>query len=404
MKENDFRWINDSDSAFAELFKASVEYVESKKKIENNLFNSMSAQPDNKAQIKEFAQFYTPTDVALYSAYQLLKEYQTDNVIFDPSVGKGSLLIAVGAVLAIKFHLRDKELLFKLHGSEICEDTYNETVDNILHGLKRWIGGIGQTEAKRILLKNIINKDFHKVSLPQNCLVIANPPYKEIKGKGNLWLRFSETIIGDPSVQSFAMIVPVSIGSAKRTQNIREKILKNFDEIIAFHHDTRPRPLFKNIEQRISIIIAHKNGTKQIYRTTGFLTHKAGERINIWKQSFTTLSHKHCKNVFPKVSQEEVDFFKKHYAPQNTLMEYVHTQNDTDLWIRTTGRYSLVAQFDKPEELTTKWKKVKIHPKGATIIIEDFRNGEVLRWWKMFGDGRDFSIPNFLNSYKVENG
>jgi len=402
IKKNDFRWIDNSDFEFIKLFKKSVSYVESKKQIKNDLFNSMSKQPENKEKIKEYAQFYTPADVALYSAYQLLKNFTENCIVFDPCAGKGSLLIASGVVLAIKFNLKNEDLLSKLHGSEICSETYNETVDNIIIGLSQWIPDVDYLKAKNILLSNIENKDFHDVSLPKNSFVIVNPPYKEVKGKGNAWLSFAEIIANNKNVKSFAKIVPVSICSADRTANIRESILKNFSEVVALHHDTRPRPLFRNVEQRITIIVAHKNNKKTSYTTTGFLTHKAGKRVEIWQQDFTTLEHNYCKAVFPKISNSsELTFFYKHFNANETIAQYVDKKGDTLIWVRTTGRYSLLAQMDKPENITTKWKKIHITLQGAKFIIESFQNGEALKWWKMFGDGRDISLPKFLNNYGV---
>lgn len=396
-----FKWIDKEDINFIELFEKSVSYVESKTKVKDNLFNAMSKQPENKEKIKEYAQFYTPPDVALYSAYQLLKKFTMDDVIFDPCAGKGSLLIAAGTVLALKFNLRNEKLLLKLFGSEICPETYEKTIDNIIFGLSEWILELNEKEAKEILLRNITNKDFHKIEIPKNSLIIANPPYKEVKGKGNAWLSFSRNIINNSNVKSFAQIVPVSICSADRTLDIRNSIKNNFNEIIAFHHDTRPRPLFKDVEQRISIIIAHKNKSKPLYKTTGFLTHKSGKRIEIWKQDFISLDFKYCNKVFPKVSNDELTFFYKHFNAKSTVSKYITNKDDVTVWIRTTGRYSLLAQLTKPENITTKWKKISINSIGANIIIDDFKNGEVLRWYKIFGDGRDISISKLLNNYGV---
>ena len=397
-----FGWIHPSDSEFIKLFKDSVCYVESKKQIVNNLFDAISKQPSNKEKIKEYAQFYTPVDVALYSAYQLLKTFSGNGVVFDPCAGRGSLLIAAGVVLAIKFNMRDEKLLSMLHGSEICAETYDETIDNIIIGLSEWTHELNYTDARDILLQNIKNKDFYNVDIPKKSFVIVNPPYKEVDGKGNLWLSFIKDISDSKSVKSFAAITPVSICSADRTSDIRQSIKTNFSEIIALHHDTRPRPLFKNIEQRITIIIAHKNNNPS-YSTTGFLMHKFGERVNVWTQNFITLDKSYCNKVFPKIANsDELIFFYKHFNARSTVSQYVDKRCDSFVWVRTTGRYRLSAQMNKPDRITTKWKKININPEGASFIIENFKNGKALMWWSMFGDGRDISIPKFLNNYSNE--
>jgi len=35
------------------------------------------------------------------------------------------------------------------------------------------------------------------------------------------------------------------------------------------------------------------------------------------------------------------------------------------------------------------------------FVKECFENGNALKWWKIFVDGRDFSINKFFNSYGV---
>ena len=401
--KNELTWIKKTDKVFKKLFIESVEYVESKKIIQHNLFNAMSKQPENKEKIKEYAQFYTPADVALYTAYQLLKNFNlnSDDIVFDPCSGKGSLLISAGAVLAIKYNLRGENLLSKLYGTEICHDTYLETIDNIISGLSSWIEDISYEKAKEILLNNIINKDFLNTDIPKNSYIIVNPPYKEIKGYGNMWLGFGEKITNDNNVKSFGMIVPVSICSADRTSGIREAIKSNFNEIVALHHDTRPRPLFKNIEQRISIVVGYKNNIKSKYNTTGFIGHNAGNRISVWESEYVTLDYKYCKKVFPKLTKNEIAFFKHHFKPKSTISQFICTNEKNTLWVRTTGRYYLAAQKREPDEVTTKWRKIHISETGANIVINDFINGTALKWWKIFGDGRDLSLNKFINNYGV---
>lgn len=402
LRVSEFNWIDKKDREFTRLFQDSIDYVESKQHIKHSFFNSISKQPSSKDSIEEFAQYYTPADVALYTAYQLLKDFDIKNqVVFDPCAGKGSLLIAIGAVLAIKYNLRNEDLLYKLYGTEICHETYIETIDNIVDGLSSWIGEVSLEEAKKILLKNIKHNDFLNEKIPDNCFLIVNPPYKEVKGVGNLWLNFGKKITEDKNVKSFAMIVPISVCSADRTLDIRKNILKNYNEIIALHHDTRPRPLFKNIEQRISIIVAHKNKNKNIYSTTGFIGHSAGNRISVWKNEYANLEYKYCENVFPKLKEEEVAFLKKHFEPCLTLSNFLVGEDLVSLWVRTTGRYNLQAQYEEPSEITSKWRNINISKKGAEIILSDFQNGAVLKWWKIFGDGRDLSMKKFLANYGV---
>lgn len=401
--KTEHEWIDKEDVNFLSLFINSICYIEDKTKQTHTLFDSISNISTDKEKIKEFAQYYTPSDVALYTAYQLLKNFSvSEDKVFDPCVGKGSLLIASGAVLALRYGLRGRDLLHKIYGTEICSITYNETLDNIINGLSQWIDGVSKIEAKKILSKQIKNIDFFSIKIPSNSLMIVNPPYKEVSKKGNMWLGFAEEISNNKNVKSFGMIVPISICSSDRAYGIRTSILQNYDEIIAFHHDTRPRPLFKNIEQRISIVVAHKSNNKKSYKTTGYLGHNAGNRASIWKNEYISIDTKLCTTIFPKLSKDEFDFFTFHFNPKYTLLKNC-TSDDTIVWIRTTGRYSLLAQYEKPETITSKWRKIEISKHGAEIIIKDFKDGTALKWWKIFGDGRDLSIKKFLSNYGIDN-
>ena len=52
-------------------------------------------------------------------------------IIFDPCVGHGSLLIATALVLSEKEQLSSWDLVKKLHGSEIDRDTRMIAIKNI---------------------------------------------------------------------------------------------------------------------------------------------------------------------------------------------------------------------------------------------------------------------------------
>ncbi|MCP5362897.1 MAG: hypothetical protein H6911_02910 [Rickettsiaceae bacterium] len=77
------------------------------------------------------------------------------------------------------------------------------------------------------------------------------------------------------------------------------------------------------------------------------------------------------------------------------------TRVTKEVWIRTTGRYHLLAQYEKPAEITTKWKRLLIPDHIASNFMQAFKNGDLLKWWQIFGDGRDISITSLYNNYRV---
>lgn len=399
-----FRWINTKSPDLIKMFVQAVEFVDQSKHQDNHLLARIAQQPVSKEKQVEHAQFFTPPDVALYTAIQLLNNYQKEKnyVVFDPSVGKGSLLIASAVVLALEFGLRDQKLLEALHGSEICTETYGHAIDNIFNALSPWIEGISEKQAHSILKKNIRNQDFFETSIPDQSLVIANPPYKETRGTGNIWIRFADKIINHSNTLAFGMIIPVSIASAARTKELRKNITELYGETVAFHHETRPRPLFRGVEQRISILHSTKLKHSNTYNTTGFLTHKAGHRLSVWEADYVKLDYNECKEVFPKLAHEDINFYKKNIASEMTLSDFIDSSKKHSVWVRTTGRYKLQAQIDKPNEVTTKWKQVYLKPEAAKILVTIFDNGKALDWWKIWGDGRDLSINQFLTKFGVD--
>jgi hypothetical protein len=65
--------------------------------------------------------------------------------------------------------------------------------------------------------------------------------------------------------------------------------------------------------------------------------------------------------------------------------------------------------MNKKQELgqfmTTNYKYIMQNmyiPEQINIIIEPFvGNGDLLKWWQIFGDGRDISITSLYNNYRV---
>ena len=62
---------------------------------------------------------------------------------------------------------------------------------------------------------------------------------------------------------------------------------------------------------------------------------------------------------------------------------------------------SFACTVEKPIEITTKWKRLLIPTQIAPHFISAFQNGDLLKWWQIFGDGRDISITSLCNNYGV---
>ncbi len=397
-----YAWLDPEHQTFAELFHASSAYVERRTEGANPVLAAIAQTPNSGHFQKEYAQYFTPPDVALYTAYQLLKGWQPGQVCYDPAMGKAGLLIACGVTLALIRGLRNEALLAALGGGELCPATYEAGVGNLAQALAPWLPALSLEQTANILRQQLHCGDFFEQPLPAGALVISNPPYQESR-TGNLWIQFAERLLGTPNLAGLALIVPVSMCCAIRTLPIRQTLMCRFNQLVALHHEIRPKPLFPKVEQRITILIATNcpGQAEPQYFTTGFLTHRAGERASVWAQPFTSLSYAAVQTSFPKLTPGDLPFFWAQQTSPQRLAAFKSERFEAPLWVRSTGRYKLFAQSTSPAERSTKWHSLKLSEAGQALVLAAFADGSALRWWRMFGDGRDLSIQQFVQRFGV---
>lgn len=394
--QDKFMWIDDNDQEFKHLFKNAVNYLQKQDydKSFDLLFDIVStARKPN----KELAQFFTPLDVALYTAYNLVNDIDICDVVFDPSIGKGDLLIATGLILALKGY-KDDDLLNKLQGCEICQYTRDEAIQNIYLALKQYIH-IPKEKALAILEQNLVCQDFLQFEFDKakQYSIITNPPYKE-QNSTNLWISFMDKLLREVSIKNIGAILPISVSCSERAKHIREKILYHYNSIQAFHHGIRPQRLFPNAEQNITILVL-KN-TNKGYHTTGFLTHKAKERLTIWQATYSEIPKAYLTDYFVKPFSDEIAFMQNAIDNPKKIKDI--TGGDmVEFWVRCSGRYRLAIQQEAPTKTTNKWVKLKASKQQYDYLKQQFDNGNALKWWIIFGDWRDFSIKKFINQFGV---
>ncbi|BBJ32431.1 hypothetical protein RAS_p270 (plasmid) [Rickettsia asiatica] len=84
-----FNWFDNLPKVCQELFTDAVQISDKKKTIFekwDHILTAIHTVPNCTLAQKEFAQFFTPSDVALYAAFSLLDNYNMES-IFDPCVG-----------------------------------------------------------------------------------------------------------------------------------------------------------------------------------------------------------------------------------------------------------------------------------------------------------------------------
>lgn len=406
---NIFTWMScNVDMSLNKVFTETIKYADKLPYDEklNWILNIYSQQPDEENK-ELYSQYFTPPDVSIYTAYNLLKYYPVLSkrfIIFDAGFGNGHLLIASGLVLALQYGFRNDALLEKLHGCEICISSKEHAITNLINALKPYISSLSYEAAVSILKKNLITCDFHDYEFSNNYkyIIIVNPPFKEDRQeKSNLWITFINKILSCDNLDALGAILPVSVSCSDRAASIRNSITEKFSHVMALHHEIRPQPLFRDINQRISILICSQsvNNRERVYETTGFLMHNAGKREDVWKAKYSKIPYEYCQKIFPKPHIDDLAFMYK--CMNSTLkIKDINIGDEIPLWIRISGRYNWLAQYHEPDDKeSSKWKQKIMPYERAQYIIAQFANGNLLRWLHIFGDGRDLSIPKFFNNF-----
>jgi predicted RNA methylase len=348
------------------------------------------AEPASAEGQESLAQYFTPPDVALAAAAALPLPCD----VLDPSAGKGSLLIAAGVLMAQVHGIRGPDLLRRLHGVEICPETRDALVANLARTLQPW-HGLTTPQAEALLGPQMETADFLAWNgRMEGRAVLTNPPYKEAAGR-NPWMEFLRKILAARPA-AVAAIVPVALSCSARAQGLRDAMTA-WPSVLALHHEIRPRPLFPGVEQRITLV-ALRGDRPAGYETTGFVVHRARQRETLW-QAPTVRFPRFRPDAFDKVAPADLDFHAAQQAGP-ALQEIGAGETPVEVWLRISGRYHLVAQRQAPEEITSKWKRLLLPPAAADLLVAAFADGTALRWWRIFGDGRDFPVKRFLQTWR----
>lgn len=317
-------------------------------------------------------QYFTPPDVALAMVAPFAKRR-----IYDPCCGSGNLLVAAG-FLAAKEGLRGKALLGSLWGNDKDPTQREVCIRRLCRLLRTWHGD--DLLATDLLSRQITCVDFRNPTLnpPPDAVVVANPPYSEWELFMNI---FSKT--------EGAFLVPVSVGDSSRTACIRGNLSKH-NGLVCVSFDTRPSPLFKGVEQRLMLI--HATTAAVGHWVSPFLCHTRYDREKLW-WSMEMTKTKLSAGVWPKLSPHDTA-----YHDHQLTSEDRYKPGNRVVWVRTTGRYKLAAAWEPPNQ-SSKWKPVFLTEEDAARLYVAFHTGEVYRWWRIYGNGRDFPLVRFLREY-----
>lgn len=330
----------------------------------------------NKNLKKSRGKYFTPADVAnlmsefLIHYYFNLSDYEKiEYNICDVACGTGNLILAVlkniGEVEVINLLTNNKIYLYDNDkiALKICETI-------ILTKYKKY---------KNSIKLNIICNDFldRKINLPNNSLVISNPPYAKIDNiptnwkqtsimleSMDLYVAFMEKII---SQSKYSVIIsPFSFISGSKFKKLRNLLnnytgkIFSFDNVPGNIFNGRKKGIFNSnytnsVRAAISIISSENSKGVQISPLIRFKNTEREQLLNVF-----TLN-KFLPNTFQKINKQNENFYKCFKELEfifnvlknktnnfeynlNTLLTE-KTDSKYKLFIPNTCRYYTVASF-----------------------------------------------------------
>ena len=149
----------------------------------------------------------------------------------------------------------------------------------------------------------------------------------------------------------FAFIVPLAITSSDSMTSLHHKIFQKCDTIKVSSYSNRPRKIFDSADQRVSIILASKNGSKikRLYTTK---VNKRYESTTI-KDVINNLSYVDSIEFvkygrIPKVGTSiELKILRKLFSSGTSLRDLVNVESGLPVYYRTSGGryYNIVTNF-----------------------------------------------------------
>lgn len=320
---------------------------------------------ENKIEKKEMGKYYTPEDVALVMAKTLLP-ITHDDVICDVCCGVGNLILPLLDILSedirnnIPIYLYDIDTV----ALDICVYTIkklygDQCASNIHHYYGDFLG--------------------NNITLPQNSVVISNPPYGKISTVLNSWTDspviadskdFYSAIMDKILAQSkkAVIITPHSFMGSDKFFSLRERMnnytgyIWSFDNVPGNIFNGRKHGIFNtnNVNSvRAAITVKTENAPKG-FQIGPYIRFSSGERASIVSYNYLNklplsdyqiISKEHL--YYYRYLKETEQLVKNWLSQDSTLGEYLTSISDYPITVPNTCRYYTVGAL-KPLKRTGK--------------------------------------------------
>lgn len=356
---------------------------------------------------KKSGQYYTPDDIAFVMAEWL--NYQNGENICDVACGTGKLILTyldlIGKEKAIKLIYEGKVYLYDLDhvALNICKTIlllkYGKESEHFIH---------------------IVHCDFlsKKISLPENCKVISNPPYAGNNLLNADWERtdvsvatkelyamFMEKIIKQS--KSSVIITPYSFVGGNKFYSLR-KIMNDYNGFIVTF-DNVPGNIFcgrkygvfnsntSNSVRASITVVENKYGHKG-FKTTPLIRFKNQERKKLLKtdilesfinEEYQLVDDKHL--MYYKCAKELKEIWHTWQSVSNKqLGDYISQDGQNTISMPNTCRYYTTASnalMNRNGQIVLKIENNEIFDYLFCMINSSF----AYWFWRMFDGGITYS-------------
>lgn len=372
----------------------------------------------DKNQKKKSGKYYTPEDVAKIMSIWLQKSEGSS--VCDVACGTGQLILTyldlIGFDKARKLISDGKIYLYDFDKTAllICKTTIAK-----IYGLD--------------IIKsiNIIHGDFldSNINLPNDCKVIANPPYAKMSEISKNWKQtdvvldtneyysaFMEKIF--EGAKSAVIITPYSFISANRFYSLREK-MSNLGKGFIVSFDNVPGNIFYGKKHgifnsntsnavRAAVTVFSKSDTKKGFKISPLIRFKTEERkrlLNAYELETTlpldyqVVSEKQTK--FEKIEKDLVGVFKAWKDKSKYLLKDLLSKDETKYLISmpNTCRYFTTAskrKLNRSGQFSLYFKNERDFNFIYCLINSSF----AYWWWRVYDGGINYPI-NILKSIPI---
>lgn len=264
------------------------------------------------------------------------------------------------------------------------------------------------------------NKFFHwELEFPQVFekggfdIAIGNPPYVDVelsKYKAvnlktytcrNLYAYMIEKNIDNIIMDGFlGVIVPLSIISTPRMKEVEYYVIDHNETCIS-SYAIRPSKIFRNVDQRVSIILGKKSKKPHcILKTSKYNRWYKEER----KTLFSNINYVNCERNYildgriPKIGSEvEGEILNKIFSKENRLSDLFISTGENKIYYHSAARYwikslDFIPEFyseKKGNSKSSEYKEITLNSRVDPKIVGSIINSTLFFWfWSIYSDDR----------------